>query len=77
MSGPITYHVQPFTRLSGRLTHGQRRDFTAPLTARRYAEDLAQRVDGVLLYSVDCDPIDPLDKPKVLATIGDVPNVEF
>lgn len=70
----VIYCVETFWRNAGKLERGQLRQFAQPALAEATAKDLAERVPGVLVYSVTGEPaIDFWDEPEVIARYGDVP----
>lgn len=78
MPAMTVYCVQPFWHDGRRLAHGTLRQFSREGEARKVGEATARRVGGALVYAVDGDPeFESWSKPRLLASIGRVPEVVF
>lgn len=78
MARVTVFCVQPFWLDRRKLVHGQRRQFKKAEEALRAGEAAARRNAGAIVYSVEGDPeYDDWAEPKVLASLGQVPEVVF
>ena len=79
MARVTIFCVQPFWRAGpNKLAHGELRQFDREPAALRAGEATARRVGGALVYSVEGDPeFQQWEKPRLLASHGEVPEITF
>lgn len=79
MARTTVYCVQPFWRAGPtKLARGDLRQFMKEDQARRAGEAAARRMGGAIVYSVTGEPdYEQWDAPKLVVSIGQVPEVAF
>lgn len=73
------YCVQPFCRAgASKLASGDLRQFEAEHVALRAGHIAAIKQGGAIVYSVAGDPeADHWESPRLVASMGDVPEISF